>query len=147
MILTGGMEQNAAYSSYYYPLVQNGHDFMVRNGVGPGDVFVHHMPMFHTTGCALLALGSVGGSRKNSWFFLTAANFILTTKAIRRSSCAEGGPAALRTVETRHQGAVRRLASDEQGLDLASRGVSRLRNALWRVERQASRRQWRRGRR
>jgi fatty-acyl-CoA synthase len=40
-------------------LVQNGYDYMARNGVGAGDVFVHNMPMFHTTGCALLALGGV----------------------------------------------------------------------------------------
>jgi fatty-acyl-CoA synthase len=41
-------------------LVQNGYDYMARSGVGPGDVFVHNMPMFHTSGCALLALGSIG---------------------------------------------------------------------------------------
>lgn len=45
---------------HHQGLVQNGFDYMVRNSMGPGDVFVHHMPMFHTTGCALLALGSPG---------------------------------------------------------------------------------------
>lgn len=45
---------------HHQGLVQNSYDYMVRNGMGPGDVFVHHMPMFHTTGCALLALGSPG---------------------------------------------------------------------------------------
>jgi fatty-acyl-CoA synthase len=45
-------------------LVQNGHDAMVRGGMGPGDVFVNHMPMFHTTGCAILTCGglSVGAT-------------------------------------------------------------------------------------
>lgn len=41
-------------------LVQNGHDAMVRGGIEPGDVFVHHMPMFHTTGCAILVCGGLG---------------------------------------------------------------------------------------
>ena len=26
----------------------------------PGDVFIHHMPLFHTTGCAILVLGGLG---------------------------------------------------------------------------------------
>lgn len=41
-------------------LVRNGIDTMTRAGVGPGDVFVHNMPLFHTTGCAILALGGLG---------------------------------------------------------------------------------------
>jgi fatty-acyl-CoA synthase len=45
---------------HHQGLVQNGYDYMVRNGVGPGDALVHHMPLFHTAGCALLALGSPG---------------------------------------------------------------------------------------
>jgi fatty-acyl-CoA synthase len=40
-------------------LVQNGYDYMTRNGASGDDVFVHHMPMFHTTGCALLGLGGI----------------------------------------------------------------------------------------
>ncbi|MCB2098599.1 MAG: AMP-binding protein, partial [Parvularculaceae bacterium] len=40
-------------------LVQNGIDGMRRAGVRPGDVFVHHMPLFHTTGCAILVLGGL----------------------------------------------------------------------------------------
>lgn len=40
-------------------LIQNGLDGMRRAGVEPGDVFVHHMPMFHTTGCAILTLGGL----------------------------------------------------------------------------------------
>lgn len=44
---------------HHQGLVQNGHDAMVRGGVGAGDTFVHHMPMFHTTGCAILACGGL----------------------------------------------------------------------------------------
>ena len=45
---------------HHQGLVQNGYDFMARNRVGPGDVFVHHMPLFHTSGCGILGLGSPG---------------------------------------------------------------------------------------
>jgi fatty-acyl-CoA synthase len=41
-------------------LVRNGIDTMVRAGLNPGDSFVHHMPLFHTTGCAVLVLGGFG---------------------------------------------------------------------------------------
>jgi fatty-acyl-CoA synthase len=44
---------------HHQGLVQNGLDGMRRAGVAPGDVFVHHMPMFHTTGCAILTLGGL----------------------------------------------------------------------------------------
>lgn len=41
-------------------LVLNGMEAMKRGGMKPGDSFVHHMPLFHTTGCAILVLGSLG---------------------------------------------------------------------------------------
>ncbi len=41
-------------------LVRNGIDVMTRAGVGAGDAFIHHMPLFHTTGCAILVLGGLG---------------------------------------------------------------------------------------
>ena len=41
-------------------LVRNGIDAMTRGGVRPGDVFIHNMPLFHTTGCAILVLGGFG---------------------------------------------------------------------------------------
>ncbi len=41
-------------------LARNGIDTMMRAGLKPGDVFVHHMPLFHTTGCAVLVLGGLG---------------------------------------------------------------------------------------
>jgi fatty-acyl-CoA synthase len=44
---------------HHQGLVQNGHDAMVRAGAEPGDVLVHHMPMFHTTGCAILVCGGL----------------------------------------------------------------------------------------
>ncbi len=41
-------------------LVRNGVDTMTRAGVEAGDAFIHNMPLFHTTGCAILALGGLG---------------------------------------------------------------------------------------
>jgi fatty-acyl-CoA synthase len=41
-------------------LVQNGIDAMKRGGMRAGDTFIHHMPLFHTTGCAILVLGGLG---------------------------------------------------------------------------------------
>jgi fatty-acyl-CoA synthase len=40
--------------------VRNGVDAMTRGGAGAGDAFVHNMPLFHTTGCAILVLGGFG---------------------------------------------------------------------------------------
>ncbi len=49
---------------HHHGIVQNGFDAMTRAGVGAGDCFVQHMPLFHTTGCAILVLGGLGvGSR------------------------------------------------------------------------------------
>lgn len=44
---------------HHHGLVRNGIDTMVRAGLKPGDSFVHHMPLFHTTGCAVLVLGGL----------------------------------------------------------------------------------------
>jgi len=44
---------------HHHGLVQNAHDVMVRFGLGAGDVFLHQMPLFHTTGCAVCVLGSI----------------------------------------------------------------------------------------
>jgi fatty-acyl-CoA synthase len=41
-------------------LVQNARDIMGRAGLGTSDVFLHIMPMFHTTGCAMCVLGAIG---------------------------------------------------------------------------------------
>lgn len=41
-------------------LVRNGIDAMTRGGIREGDSFVHNMPLFHTTGCAILVLGGLG---------------------------------------------------------------------------------------
>jgi len=41
-------------------LVRNAIDVMARGSVTAGTSFVHHMPMFHTTGCAMLVLGGLG---------------------------------------------------------------------------------------
>ena len=45
---------------HHHGLVRNGLDAMARGGLQPGDTFVHNMPLFHTTGCAILVLGGLG---------------------------------------------------------------------------------------
>lgn len=45
---------------HHHGLVQNGLDTMTRGGLQAGDAFIHHMPLFHTTGCAILVLGGLG---------------------------------------------------------------------------------------
>lgn len=45
---------------HHHGLVQNGIDTMGRAGVCAGDCFIHNMPLFHTTGCAILVLGGLG---------------------------------------------------------------------------------------
>ncbi len=40
-------------------LVRNAMDTMIRGGLESGDTFVHHMPLFHTTGCAVLVMGAI----------------------------------------------------------------------------------------
>lgn len=45
---------------HHHGLVRNGVDTMTRGGVQTGDAFVHNMPLFHTTGCAILTLGGFG---------------------------------------------------------------------------------------
>lgn len=45
---------------HHHGLVRNGIDTMVRAEVAAGHIFVHHMPLFHTTGCAILVLGGLG---------------------------------------------------------------------------------------
>ena len=45
---------------HHHGLVRNGADAMSRAGVGAGDHLIHNMPLFHTTGCAILALGGLG---------------------------------------------------------------------------------------
>ncbi len=45
---------------HHHGLVRNGLDAMERGGLQAGDTFVHNMPLFHTTGCAILVLGGLG---------------------------------------------------------------------------------------
>ena len=45
---------------HHHGLVVNSSDTMTRAGVRPGDVFIHHMPLFHTTGCAIMVVGGLG---------------------------------------------------------------------------------------
>ncbi|MEL6369889.1 MAG: AMP-binding protein [Pseudomonadota bacterium] len=45
---------------HHHGLVQNGYDTITRAGLKPGDAFIHNMPLFHTTGCAILVLGGLG---------------------------------------------------------------------------------------
>ncbi|NNE39796.1 MAG: AMP-binding protein [Marinicaulis sp.] len=45
---------------HHHGLVQNGLDTVTRGGINPGDVYIQNMPLFHTTGCAILVLGGFG---------------------------------------------------------------------------------------
>lgn len=45
---------------HHHGLLQNGLDAMRRSGIEAGDVFIHYMPLFHTTGCAIMTLGGLG---------------------------------------------------------------------------------------
>ena len=45
---------------HHHGLVRNGIDVMTRGGVTANSSFVHQMPLFHTTGCAILVLGGLG---------------------------------------------------------------------------------------
>ena len=44
---------------HHHGLIQNARDMMARLGLGAGDVFMHNMPLFHTTGCAICVLGII----------------------------------------------------------------------------------------
>lgn len=44
---------------HHHGLIRNGMDAMTRGGVTRGVTFVHHLPLFHTTGCAILVLGGL----------------------------------------------------------------------------------------
>jgi fatty-acyl-CoA synthase len=45
---------------HHHGLVQNARDVMARCGLVAGDTFLHIMPLFHTTGCAINVLGVIG---------------------------------------------------------------------------------------
>lgn len=45
---------------HHHGLIRNGLDSMARGGAKAGDTLVHHLPLFHTTGCAILVLGGFG---------------------------------------------------------------------------------------
>ena len=44
---------------HHHGLIQNARDTMARLGLGAGDTFMHNMPLFHTTGCAICVLGII----------------------------------------------------------------------------------------
>lgn len=44
---------------HHHGLVQNARDIMARFGLGAGDMFMHVVPLFHTTGCAIAVLGTI----------------------------------------------------------------------------------------
>jgi fatty-acyl-CoA synthase len=45
---------------HHHGLVQNARDVMARFELGAGHSFMHMMPLFHTTGCAMIVLGTIG---------------------------------------------------------------------------------------
>ncbi|MGI9613320.1 MAG: class I adenylate-forming enzyme family protein [Acidimicrobiales bacterium] len=44
---------------HHQGVVQNAYDGLSRIGIRPGDVVLHHMPLFHCMGCGILGLGAV----------------------------------------------------------------------------------------
>ncbi|MEO5612324.1 MAG: AMP-binding protein [Sphingomicrobium sp.] len=44
---------------HHHGLIQNARDTMARLGLGAGDTFMHNMPLFHTTGCAVCVMGII----------------------------------------------------------------------------------------
>ena len=44
---------------HHHGLIQNARDTMARLGLGPGATFMHVVPLFHTTGCAICVLGII----------------------------------------------------------------------------------------
>jgi fatty-acyl-CoA synthase len=44
---------------HHHGLLRNATDILGRMGFEAGDVYLHHMPLFHTTGCAILVLGTI----------------------------------------------------------------------------------------
>lgn len=69
---------------HHHGLAQNAIDAVARGGINSGDSFVHNMPLFHTTGCAVLALG---GLSANATIFLAPAfDPAVTAKVMERES-------------------------------------------------------------
>ena len=67
---------------HHHGLVQNAIDAVARGGISSGDNFVHNMPLFHTTGCAVMALG---GLAANATMFLPPAfDPAVTVKVMER---------------------------------------------------------------
>ena len=60
---------------HHWGLLKNGLDSMTRAGCRPGDSFIHHMPLFHTTGCAILVLG---GLNLGATLLLAPGSYTLT---------------------------------------------------------------------
>lgn len=77
---------------HHQGLVQNGYDYMVRNRVGPGDVLVHHLPLFHTAGCGLLGLGGLGVGATMLLAPMFDAEMIVRVIARERASFVVGVP-------------------------------------------------------
>jgi len=46
---------------HHWGLVKNAHDAVERIGLEENETVIHNMPLFHTTGCAVILLGFIGG--------------------------------------------------------------------------------------
>ena len=44
---------------HHHGLIQNARDIMARSGLGAGETYLHIVPLFHTTGCAINVLGVI----------------------------------------------------------------------------------------
>lgn len=67
---------------HHFGLVQNGLDTMRRGGVKQGDPLIHYMPMFHTTGCAILVLGGIASGA--TLFIAPMFDPVMAVKVIAR---------------------------------------------------------------
>lgn len=67
---------------HHHGLVQNAMDAVGRGGITAGASFVHNMPLFHTTGCAVLVLGGLASGA--AMYLAPAFDPAVTLKVIER---------------------------------------------------------------
>jgi len=70
---------------HHHGLVRNGIDTMTKAGVQPGDTFINSMPLFHTTGCAILVLGGFG--RQSTMLLAPMFDPAMIVNVIEREKC------------------------------------------------------------
>lgn len=96
---------------HHWGLLKNGIDAMTRSGVRPGDTFIHAMPLFHTTGCAILTLGGLGVGATMLLAPIFDPDMIIRVTARERTRFMLGVPTMLVTLID---------AAQKSGLDVSS---------------------------